>query len=88
MGGDGEDLFVFATGDGADTIRDLEPQDTLDLIGYGITDINNDGMINMDDLSISDVDGNAFIDLGGGDSITLVGVLVAQLTNDSFSLVG
>ncbi|TPE49154.1 calcium-binding protein [Amaricoccus solimangrovi] len=68
----GSDTFVFAPGSGADTIADfhkhallnLQP-DTIDVSAYGITGMNG--------LSITYSNGDATIDLGGGDTILVQG---------------
>lgn len=81
-GGAGGDFFVFSDGDGMDTITDFEAEDTFQLIGHGITDSGADGYLN--DLTMSDVDGNAVIDFGDGDTVVVEGVQVAQFTEDNF----
>ncbi len=75
------DTFVFATGDGQDTITDFEATndfERIDLSGVG-------SIADFADLAanhLADVSGNAVIDAGGGDVIMLQGVDVADL--DSF----
>jgi Ca2+-binding RTX toxin-like protein len=80
LGGNGDDLFVFNLGDGAETITDFSegpgPGDVIDLVGFSFTDVS--------ELSISDAGIDLLIDLGGGDSIRLVGKAGATLDNDDF----
>ncbi len=80
-GGEGDDLFVFADGDGADRIEDFEdPASGGDRIDVsGVSSVSGFG-----DLAISAVGGDALVDFGGGDSITLIGVDPATLDTDDF----
>lgn len=65
-GGSGADTFVFASGDGNDTISDFE--DSVDLIEF------LDPGLAFADLTITDgVDGHAYIDYGSGDQIVVIG---------------
>jgi Ca2+-binding RTX toxin-like protein len=82
-GGAGDDLFVFSTGDGADEIGDFTA-------GPGSEDVialNDFGYMDIGDLTLDDVDGDAVIDLGGGDQITLAGLASTDLTADDFLFV-
>lgn len=73
-GGDGADRFVFSAATGEDTVVDfVSGTDKLDLIAYGFADFA--AVL----AATTDVGGNAVIDLGGGNSITLTGVLESQL---------
>ena len=89
---EGDDLFVFRPGSGADTIGDEEDsspggrfaagvgsEDAIDLRGYGFGSF-------ADDVISETVDGHTLIDLGDGDSITLIGVLHTALHEDDFLL--
>jgi len=79
----GDDTFVFATGDGADTIQDFTAGagsvDKIDLTGVA-------GIHSLDDvLAIATQDGAAtLIDFGGGDSLSLVNVVRETLSADDF----
>ena len=82
-GGLGDDMFVFADGDGNDTITDFvagaDSDDVIDLrlvsgIG-GFTDVM---------AAAVQVGGDAFIDLGDGNSVTLLGVDTTQLAEQDF----
>ena len=50
--------------------------DVIALYGFGYLDIG--------DLTLGDTGGNAVIDLGGGDQITLAGLSSADLAADDF----
>ena len=77
-GEEGSDVFVFASGDGVDTIADFTPgEDMIDLRGYPtITDFS--------DLTISEAENAVTIDLGGGDQLTLIGVGMSDLGAEDF----
>jgi hypothetical protein len=70
-GSGANDLFVFAQPIGNDTIYNFNAaSDQIDLIGF-------DGMTNFQDVlahTVSDPNGNAVINLGSGQTITLLGV--------------
>ena len=81
-GGDGADHFVFAMGSGADILQDFAlgvAGEVIDLIAYatitGFADVQ---------AALSMVGANSVIDLGGGDSITLVGIDQSSLVVDHF----
>ena len=77
-GGAGDDLFRFASGDGADTIADFaDGEDRIDLSGHT-------GITGFSDLAIRQSSGGVVIDLGGGDQITLSGVMVSALDASDF----
>ena len=71
---EGDDLFRFDSGDGADAITDFtDGEDRIDLHGHT-------GVTSFGDLTIArSPSGDAVIDLGGGDRITLSGVAVGTL---------
>ena len=71
-------MFVFATGDGVDTIADFTPgKDVIDLRDH--TTISSFG-----DLTISEAENGVTIDLGGGDQLTLIGVGMSDLGAEDF----
>jgi len=78
-GGSGNDRFVFATGDGADTITDFAAGsasgDVIDLRQVNAVASFADVM-----AAAAQIGGDTVMDFGNGDSITLLGVDVAHLT--------
>ena len=78
-GGGGSDLFLFDPGDGADTITDFtDGEDRIDLRGHT-------GAASFGDLEITrSPRGDAVIDLGGGDRLTLAGVRAGVLDDSDF----
>jgi len=82
-GGSGADKFVFAHGTGQDTIGDfIAGTDKIDLTAIGFASYQD--VI----TATHDVGGNAVIDLGNGDQVTLTGVTTAQLHSGDFIGVG
>jgi Ca2+-binding RTX toxin-like protein len=78
-GGDGSDLFVFATGDGVDTIKDFDAKGggtSQDYIGLG-SDV-------YDALVFVQVGDDAQIRFGTGQIITLVDVDIDDLSEKDF----
>jgi hypothetical protein len=76
IGGPGNDNFVFAPGVGADTIMNFNPQhDTIELDGFN----NIQSVQQLASLITNDAHGDAVIDLGHNDSITLPGMSPAEL---------
>jgi Ca2+-binding RTX toxin-like protein len=83
FGGSGADKFVFAHGTGQDIIGDfVAGTDKIDLTAIGFASYQD--VIN----ATHDVGGNAVIDLGNGDQLTLTGVTSAQLHSGDFIGVG
>jgi Ca2+-binding RTX toxin-like protein len=81
FGGAGVDTFQFSAGNGADVVGDfLSGTDKIDLIAFGFADFA------AVQAATTDVGGSAVIDLGGGNSVTLTGVLEAQLQAGDFIL--
>jgi len=79
----GHDVFVFAGGSGQDSVSDfVSGTDQLDLSAYGFASF---GAVQA---ATHDVAGNAVIDLGGGNSVTLTGVTAAQLQSGDVILGG
>ena len=76
IGGPGNDNFVFAPGLGADTITNFNAQqDTLELDHFA----NVQTAQELQALISTDAHGDAVINLGHNDSVTLAGVTDAQL---------
>ena len=76
IGGPGNDNFVFAPGIGADTITNFKPQqDTIELDHFA----NAQTVQELQSLVTTDVHGDATINLGHNDTITVADVTAAQL---------
>jgi hypothetical protein len=76
IGGPGNDNFVFAPGVGADTITNFNPQqDTIELNHF--TDAQT--VQELQSLITTDAHGDAVLNLGHNDSITLANVTTPQL---------
>ena len=81
VGGPGNDNFVFAPGIGADTITNFNPQqDTIELDHFAVTQTVQE----LQTLITTDAHGDALINLGNHDSITLANVHLADLHASSF----
>ncbi len=82
-GGTGADRFVFATGDGADTVTDFETA-----VADEVIDLTNvAGLVDYTDLittyAVQD-GGDVVIDFGGGTVLTLQSTSLAALSEDDF----
>ncbi|MEP3275386.1 MAG: M10 family metallopeptidase [Stappiaceae bacterium] len=77
VGGNGSDVFVILQGNGDDIVSDFQ----IDLDDIDLSDTDFDS---FDDLDISDNNGNAVLDLGDGNSVTLIDVNAADLSTDDF----
>ena len=76
VGGPGNDHFVFAPGIGADTVTNFNlQQDTIELDHFG----NAQTVQELQALISTDMHGDAVINLGHNDSVTLSGVTDTQL---------
>ncbi len=71
-------LFIFNRGGGREVVLNFQPGEDLLRIARNI---NDTGIAAPEDVvsHLSDVDGNAVIDFGNGDQITLVGVKAADI---------
>ncbi len=71
-------LFIFNRGGGREVVLNFQPGEDLLRIARNI---NDSGIAAPEDVlsHLSDVDGNAVIDFGNGDQITLVGVKAADI---------
>lgn len=80
-GGNDADTFAFNAGDGHDTILDFGTgADVVDLDAtFGIT-----SQAALDAIASDDGSGNAVLDLGNGDTITLIGVDYTTLSINAF----
>src|SRR3546814_11273886 len=83
IGGDGDDRFVFGDAAGSDTIMDFAAGagsvDTIDLVGNSLLNDFTDILANA-----SQVGDDTLIDLGGTDTLTLIGVNRLDLHQDDF----
>ncbi len=81
IGGSGADTFVYAPGGGADTFTDFSHAegDKIDLTGVP-------GMYSLARVLsyATESNGTTVIDFGGGDTITLLGLTLANLTMNDF----
>ena len=84
MGAGGADGFVFNSGDGRDVITDFSLADGDKL--FLQSDLNGSGITSGAQALTHtfDAGGNAIIDLGGGNSVALLGVNTANLTAGDF----
>lgn len=80
-GGSGNDTFVMKGNIGADVITDFtKGNDKIQLVGQSLT-------INQIVAGVTeDGNGNAILDLGNNNKITLIGVSAAQVTADMFQV--
>ncbi|MGQ0674818.1 MAG: M10 family metallopeptidase C-terminal domain-containing protein, partial [Rhodospirillales bacterium] len=79
----GNDTFAFAPGSGVDTIYDFTAGgtvDQIDLVSFGFADFN--AVMGAAQAQ----GGNVLINLGGGDSLTLIDVGLAELQSSDFLL--
>ena len=76
IGGSGNDQFIFQPGVGADTIVNFNPeQDIIELDHFA----NVQTMQQLSSLITSDAHGDAMIELGHNDSITIPGLTQTYL---------
>ena len=76
LGGPGNDNFIFSPGIGADTVLNFNPQqDTIELDHFAQAQT----VAQLQSLITTDAHGDAFIDLGNHDSITLPGITAQHL---------
>jgi Ca2+-binding RTX toxin-like protein len=75
IGGPGNDTFVFHPGMGAETISNFNPQDTIELDHFA----NVQNLQQLASDVTSSAHGDALIELGHSDSITVAGMTAAQL---------
>lgn len=80
-GGDGFDVFVIRKGDGSDTITDFNAtQDVVRLTDYNFKSFSE--VVSH----AKQVGANTVIDLGGGETLTLLNVKTQELRADNFPL--
>jgi serralysin len=79
-GNDGADVFRFANQAGDDTITDFDPsEDVVELVGF---DASFDPL-----AALSATSQGTELDLGGGNSVLLLGRTVAEFSADDFQIV-
>lgn len=82
-GGAGRDMFVQSKGDGSDTITDFtagSQGDTLRLQSYGFNDFS------AFQKALKQVGADTIVSLGGGETLTLKGVIATALTTNNVVL--
>ena len=81
FGGAGDDTFVFTGGGGQDVVMDFKPGDDVLQIARNINGLD---ISNASDVAarVLDVGGNAVIDLGNGDTVTLMNVNAQDVHNN------
>ena len=81
FGGAGNDTFVFTGGGGQDVVMDFKQGDDVLQIARNINGLN---ISNASDVAarVLDVGGNAVIDLGNGDTVTLMNVNAQDVHNN------
>ncbi|SDF56116.1 Hemolysin-type calcium-binding repeat-containing protein [Sulfitobacter delicatus] len=77
IGGEGSDEFHFERSHGSDLVLDFEIGADLLVVGENLK------ASSFSELSLTQVDGDAFVNFGGA-SVTLTGVTVGNLTEDDF----
>ena len=80
-GGAGSDTFVFEGGGGNDVVLDFEAGSDMLQIA---SDINGTGISSAEDVAAraTTVGGKTVVDLGNGDTLTLVGVSAEDVQAD------
>jgi len=82
-GGTGDDTFGFVAGTGEDTIADFETLDRIDLSGTN-TNFTSLDQVKAASVPSDFVGGPLLINLGGGDTLLLIGVDIDSLTVGDF----
>ncbi|EIC21491.1 S8 family serine peptidase [Thiorhodovibrio frisius] len=86
-GAAGADRFVFETDSGRDRIADFDPNNDLIEVDQAINGQILAGPSTLLETAFTDAQGNAVINLGAGNQVTLLGLSVDELSSDVFSLV-
>jgi len=86
IGGGSHDTFVFGSGGGRDVVMDFHQGDILQ-IQQNINGLNVSTAADLASHISSDGHGNAVLDLGNGDSVTLIGIKPETLSHDLNSYV-
>lgn len=84
-GGANPDRFNFSSGDGVDTITDFSlAEGDIVAVKQGANGISYTSAADLLSRLSTNAQGYAVVDLGGGNSVTLVGIAPSQLTGASF----
>ena len=81
VSGSGNDTFVFGSGGGRDVVMNFHDGDILQ-VQRNINDLHVHSAADLVSRIHSDADGNAVIDFGHGDNVTLVGVKAEDIHHD------
>ncbi len=81
ISGSGNDTFVFGSGGGRDVVMNFHDGDILQ-VQRNINDLHVHSASDLVSRIHSDADGNAVIDFGHGDNVTLVGVKAEDIHHD------
>lgn len=81
IGGGSHDTFVFGSGGGRDVVMDFQHGDILQ-IQRNINGLNVNNASDLASHISNDGHGNAVIDLGHGDSVTLIGIKPEDVQHD------
>src|SRR6266702_3232284 len=81
ISGSGNDTFVFGSGGGRDVVMNFHDGDILQ-VQRNINDLHVHSASDLVSRIHSDADGNAVVDFGHGDNVTLVGVKAENIHHD------
>jgi Ca2+-binding RTX toxin-like protein len=82
IGGTGQDIFWITRGGGSDTVADLTAADVVRLDGYGFSDFASL------QATMSQLGSDVLVALGGGETLTITGHAIADLTPSEFAFSG
>jgi hypothetical protein len=80
-GGAGNDIFAFRTDSGVDVITDFSAGDAIH-IDHNINGLSLTSPGDLSDRIANDASGNAVLDLGNGNTVTIVGLSADQIRID------
>lgn len=86
-GGQGGDVFSFRSGDGTDVIQDFVTGTDIIRIASNINGLSVSSATDFLTRISSDASGNAVIDLGGGNQVTVVGLTATNLQTNISSII-
>jgi len=82
IGGSGHDTFVFNGHGGNDTIVDFTPGEDLIQVRYHVNGSNIGNAADLAFRTHNDTYGNAVVDLGNHETVTLIGVAASEVQSD------